>query len=322
MSVISISWTSCEALAGSSGVPGSFVAALEPLLVEAAEQGQTVLTASGDDGSQACANMGSSYDTSTSVDCPASEPSVTAVGGTDIAGSGQPDATWNACSAATSACTSSDYTGPGYGGASTGGVSALFAEPSWQQSAGTFAGPCGASSGCRAVPDISADADGNVVYEAGGWVTAVGTSAAAPLVAGLAADVESSCAVATEETAGLADAVGSPEYWALGDLAPRLYSYAHAFSGGSALTDVTSGSDDRTRAVTGVAPGTDYPAHSGYDLATGLGTPVGSGWLCPPVTAMTVGGQPATSAAVGQSLTVTGTGTGTGLADAVVTFGT
>ena len=318
VSVISISWASCEALAGSPGVPGSFVASLEPLLLEAAEQGQTVLVASGDDGSEACAYLGSADDTSTSVDYPASDPSVTAVGGTVIAGSGQPDVTWNACSTGASACTASDYTGPGYGGASTGGVSALFAEPSWQESAGTFAGPCGASGGCRAVPDISANADGNVVYEAGGWVTAVGTSAAAPLVAGLAADVESSCDVATEETAGLADPVGSPEYGSLGDLAPRLYSYAHAFAGGSALTDVTSGNNDWTRAVTGVAPGTDYPARSGYDLATGLGTPVGSGWLCPSVTALTVEGQPATSATVGQSLTVTGTG----LADAVVTFGT
>ena len=317
VSVVSISWTSCEALSGSSGAAGTFVAALEPLFLEAAEQGQTVLAASGDDGSEACANQGSAYDTSTSVDYPATDPSVTAVGGTDIVGSGQPDATWNACSTATSACTSSDYTGPGYGGASTGGVSALFAEPSWQESAGTFPGSCGSSTGCRAVPDISANADGNVVYEGGSWVTAVGTSAAAPLVAGLAADVQSSCAVATEETSGLSDPVGSPEYGALGDIAPRLYSYAHAFAYGSALTDVTTGNNDWTRAVAGVAPGTDFPAGSGYDLATGLGTPVAAGWLCPSVTAMTVGGQPATSAAAGQSLTITGTG----LAEPVVTFG-
>jgi hypothetical protein len=151
-------------------------------------------------------------------------------------------------------------------GAGGGGVSREWSQPSYQSS---FAQPqsqisctpepggTGSSTTCREVPDVSADADpatGYDIYWSGSWVSAGGTSAAAPTWASLAAlaDTSSACLSAGVRV-GFADAL--------------LYSLP-----ASDFDDVSTG----TNAYDGVG---GYPAASGYDMSSGLGTPNGAALL-------------------------------------------
>ena len=131
-----------------------------------------------------------------------------------------------------------DGSGEGAGG---GGTSTLWSAPSWQSAV--------TGGSMREVPDVSADADENtgyVVYYDGSWTAIGGTSAAAPLWASVAALADTSC--------------GSP----IGLANPALYA-----APASDFDDVTSG----TNSYDGV---TGFTATSGYDEASGLGTPVAS----------------------------------------------
>ena len=85
----------------------------------------------------------------------------------------------------------------------------------------------------------------------GPWLTVYGTSAAAPIVAGVYA------------LAGNAATIGPG------------YEYAHA----AALFDVTKGNNDWFQGTGGAVCGHDYlcVAKPGYDGPTGLGTPDGTG---------------------------------------------
>ena len=268
--VISVSWGSCEAAQGSTG-------ALDQLYATAAAQHQTVLVASGDDGSEGCYAPPSSNPSTLAVQYPASDPNVTAVGGSVP---GSPDTVWNDCASATSLTCSQ-----GGGGASGGGLSSDYPEPSWQSALVPGLGG-------RGVPDLAADAETNqLVYYGGGWVGGIGgTSASAPLVAGLVADAVTTCS--------------SP----IGNLAPHLYALEQQEGYGTGLSDVTSGNNDWTDA-TGHA---DYPAGAGYDLATGLGTPLATGLTCPVVTSLS-----SDSSAPGTSITISGTA----LSGSTVSFG-
>jgi len=192
------------------------------------------------------------------VSDPASQPYVTAVGGTSLGhgtqtlGPPPTEQAWN----------DALYYSEGAGG---GGISATFAMPSYQQGLGVVSGssgtPCAAASGdCREVPDVSADADpssGYVVYDTvngHGWNALGGTSGATPLWAAVLAVVAS----ADGNTVGY------------GALNPALYLLAQQ-SPGTYLNDVTSGNNDYNATAAG-----QYPAMVGYDMATGLGTPVAS----------------------------------------------
>ncbi|HYT40499.1 MAG TPA: S53 family peptidase, partial [Acidimicrobiia bacterium] len=231
--VISISWGLCETYQGSSGARAE-----NNLFKQAAAQGQSIFAASGDDGSADC--YGIDGTTTLAVDDPASQPFVTGVGGTTLSSTvPRREAVWNA---------------GGYGGG--GGVSQLWSMPTYQ--AGVHlagSAPCGAA-GCRQVPDVAASADpahGYPVYCSvrtacgrGGWMAFGGTSGAAPLWASAAVLVNEACG--PQRRLGFAN--------------PALYSAAPA------LNDTDAGNND---AVGG--NGGAFSAGSGYDLATGLGTP-------------------------------------------------
>ena len=122
--VISDSWGSCEQ---DTGLTNAYYQTEEGLFEEAAAQGQTVLVASGDDGSEGCLDQTQSKELA--IYDPASAPFVTSVGGTasDTATSSQ--YIWNSRSAAGHQCLD---TGCSLYGASGGGVSTVWPRPSYQ----------------------------------------------------------------------------------------------------------------------------------------------------------------------------------------------
>lgn len=257
--VISVSWGDCEAALGQ---PDAI--AENTLFVQAAVQGQSVVAASGDSGSEDCDNPGSMPDTELTVDDPASQPFVTGVGGTSLRALGpRPTETvWNSGGGLAGSVAE-----PGAGG---GGFSDFWAMPAAQLDASSSLGVRSASGSgcanllCRAVPDVAADADpttGYLVYWNGsgsatgqpaGWQGFGGTSAGTPVWGALLALADASRACA-ESPVGFAD--------------PALYRAAGLNYGGD-FNDVTSGNND----FTGTAGG-QYAARPGYDEATGLGTP-------------------------------------------------
>jgi subtilase family serine protease len=253
--VVSISWGICE-----SEDSGQNPTAENTLFQEAATQGQTILVAAGDAGSEDCLDpwepLGKKNDDKVlAVDDPGSQPYVTDVGGTTLTALGPApvESVWN------------DGMG---GGAGAGGISTAWPMPSYQSGAAPSVGvinayssgtPCGASPGgyCREVPDVSADADPDTGYEIywdGFWTGTGGTSAASPTWAALIALTNGSTAC-SGETIGFAN--------------PDLYGVAATDP--SAFNDITTGEND----IAGVHGGL-YPALTGYDMASGLGSPNGA----------------------------------------------
>ncbi len=277
---ISTSWGRCEAREGSAERQ-----ALHALFTQAATQGQSVFSASGDAGSEGCVHEGGGA--VLSVDSPSDDPLVTAVGGTSLLSKlaltdPKHEPVWNDCLTATgSQCANT-------GGAGGGGLSHSFAKPIWQPVAA--ASTC--AKACRQVPDIALNAgSGEAIATDGVWTLVGGTSVAAPKLAAIAADIATGCV----------DRIG--EY------NPKLYALAKTGVYGIALRDVPAGegNTDLTR-----NHANRYPAAKGFDLATGLGTPIATGLACPAVNRVTPAG-----AAAGAHVTVTGLA----LARATIAFG-
>ena len=201
--------------------------ALNGALQDAANLGVTVCVASGDNGSSDGATDGKVH-----VDFPSSSPWVIACGGTTLAGSGSQIASevvWNETAIKE--------------GATGGGVSRFFAKPAYQANASVPVHPETQFVG-RGVPDVAGDADpqtGYIVRVDGKQQVIGGTSAVAPLWAGLAA-------LANE---GRAQPVG---FWNT-----ALYGAPKG-----SFNDITSGNNGA------------YQAATGWDACTGLGTPVGA----------------------------------------------
>jgi subtilase family serine protease len=253
--VISQSFSATEQTFSSAAA----VQALRSSYTNAAADGVTVLAAAGDSGAANEQLNGQTYYTDPTTTWPASDPLVTAVGGTqlhlDASGNHTgPDTVWNDTysMAANQFVFGDNGPNPLAGG---GGRSVLFARPSYQDSVQAVVG------GRRGVPDVSMSAacNGAVdVYQSfpglpAGWYPTCGTSEATPLFAGIVA---------------LADQVaGHP----LGLINPELYLMSAMDLPG--LVDVTSGSTNVTFSQNGqtdTVQGTS--ASSGYDLASGVGT--------------------------------------------------
>ncbi len=207
--VISISWGGPE-----NSYAQQDIDAIDQVLAQAATLGITVCVACGDSGSTDGVADGQNH-----VDFPASSANVIACGGTSLPASG-PEVVWN---------------NGAQGGATGGGFSSQFAQPAWQMSA--------VSNSKRGVPDVAGDADPATGYQVSvdGTATVIGgTSAVAPLMAGLVALVNQS--------------LGRK----VGFISPLLYANPTAF------TDIVAGSNGA------------YQAGPGWDAATGLGTPLGT----------------------------------------------
>jgi subtilase family serine protease len=252
--VVVTSWGICEPTATVSSLP-----TLErPLFEQMARNGQTVLAAAGDSGSAGCYAPPSVTDTSLAVLDPASQPTVTAVGGTSFAGVSDPDISWHTA-----------------GGAGGGGISRIWPMPRYQAGATAAQNSpalCNAPTGsaCRQVPDISVLADpthGYVAYVGGTWRAVGGTGSAAATFAGILALIDERC-------------VAGP----VGFINPALYRLAST----SAVVDVTQGPNTDLTGTNGGA----YPPATGVDLATGLGRPDAAALataLCPPTGAAGAG---------------------------------
>jgi subtilase family serine protease len=238
--VISISLGACEKGLDPS-TARSFYASINSSFQQAAAQGMSVLVASGDSGAFGC------QDADLSVQEPSSSPFVTAVGGTALFtnadGSYSREAGWE---------------GPLESAGGGGGVSVVYQRPSWQVGPGVNNQQ---SNGARQVPDVAADADpltGYSVYYSGRsgcsggdcWQVVGGTSGAAPLWAGIAL-------LANQ----LSRSHGGKS---LGLLNPLLYQLGSGSQASQVFHDVTIGGN------------LYYPAVSGWDYSTGLGTPVGA----------------------------------------------
>jgi kumamolisin len=218
-SVITISWGDAE-----SNWTAAAMASLDQACAAAAAMGVTVCVASGDSGSSDGQSDGSPH-----ADFPASSPHALGCGGTTLKASG---------TAISSETAWSD---------SGGGVSDVFALPSWQATAHVPA-PSNPSGG-RGVPDVCADADPNSGYSVlvdGSSIVVGGTSAVAPLWAGLIALMNQQLGTS------------------VGFINPKLYSLNGYPNSPGPLHDITSGSNGA------------YKAGPGWDPVTGLGSPDGA----------------------------------------------
>ncbi|HWZ51165.1 MAG TPA: protease pro-enzyme activation domain-containing protein [Granulicella sp.] len=290
--IISSSYGSCETDLASTGY-----AQLNAVLAQAVAQGQTVISAAGDNGSTDCyadTAVTPAQQTALAVDFPASSQYVTGMGGTefpaaDVASGSTtywssngstdvvssalkyiPEGVWNDDS---STATTSPLSSGG------GGVSAFTARPTWQ------AGVPGITAGSyRMVPDISlASSPNNAGYlfctsDTSDWSTgqkascnsgfrdsatqdltvAGGTSFAAPIFAGMLAIINQKQGAAGQ-----------------GVINRTLYGLAaNSATYSSAFHDIVSGSNACTAGPTycTTAGAGSYTAGVGYDEASGLGS--------------------------------------------------
>ncbi len=250
---ISISWGQSEDSWTAQGRT-----AMDAAIADAAAMGITVCVASGDNGSGDAITDGKPH-----VDFPASSPHALACGGTKLvanapAGTISSEVVWNETAA-----------NEGAGG---GGVSDVFAVPSFQATAGVPARASGggthkhpgsgtaasggpgtaASAGGRGVPDVAGNADPVTGYQifSGGQAQVVGgTSAVAPLWAAL--------------VSRLAEATGQR----FGLIQTLLYADVTPGTAVAGFNDITSGNNGA------------YTAGPGWDACSGLGSPDGTALL-------------------------------------------
>jgi subtilase family serine protease len=266
--------------AGGESVPANTLQITHAYLIRAADEGVSMLFSAGD-------NSG--------VEVPSSDPYATAVGGTTLAvGHDNTRLFETGWSTGISTASGKAWVFQGEEGASGGGASLLWKQPGYQHGVvpDSLATATGNRGGLvRAVPDVSADADGftgmavgMLSFDDSGNVTGYfeqsigGTSLATPLVSGIVADAEQ----------------GQPPF---GFLNPALYKLARtkAFNDIRPLSATTNPAyrgvacdadtcgllllttfDDQSWSMQGYAGQVTAP---GYDTMTGIGTPAGQSFI-------------------------------------------
>ncbi len=227
-SVISISWGSAEV----NWTPQA-MQAMDQAFQAATALGITVCCAAGDNGASDGVNDGKAH-----VDFPASSPYALGCGGTRLEATGNTvtsEAVWN----------------DGPDSATGGGVSDVFGLPTWQADAKVPRSVNDEHIG-RGVPDVAGNADpqtGYQIYVDGQNIVLGGTSAVAPLWAGLIA------------------LINQQRGQSVGYLNPILYQNYSQLVQANALRDITNGNNGA------------YSAGPGWDACTGLGSPDGANLL-------------------------------------------
>jgi subtilase family serine protease len=249
--ITSISWGNCEAQLG-----GSELLNRDNIFAQGAAEGIAFFAASGDDGGYGCG-----YPT-VAVNSPADDPAVIGVGGTNLFvngdGSYNYEEGWSMSGGGISGIRGTDNT--------IDCSNFYFTQP-WYQ---TGNGVSGAGSslnlcGARQVPDVSAEAGSGGNPPSGyeifctvpdpphnyclqtGWTIESGTSAAAPLWAAIAADVNQYLINAGKQSLGWPNAL--------------FYQMFRSSQPYSAYHDITIGDNSV------------YASESGYDMVTGIGSP-------------------------------------------------
>jgi kumamolisin len=228
-SVISISWGGPE-----RDETEQMLNAMGNLFKKAALLGITICVASGDHGSIDIDPEDPLFTTNNgalNVDLPSCLAGALACGGTRIFEN--EEVVWN----------------DNDGWAGGGGVSVRVPRPAYQNNTDIPVSPANGFRG-KGVPDVSASATNYFVRVRGQFTASGGTSAVAPLWAGL--------------IARLNQAMGKP----VGFINPFLYSNSHL------CRDITTGNND----ITGSQP-PHFAAQVGWDAATGLGVPDGTAIL-------------------------------------------
>lgn len=200
--VVSYSWGNDE-----QNYSQSELTEMDNIFMAGTAKGMTFVVASGDNGSN-------------DINYPATDPYVTAVGGTSM----KINSSSGAISSELGWSLDDNENGSG------GGSSLFFPVPSWQQ------GVTSLNTGHRMVPDVSLDADPNTgykIYSGRSWDEVGGTSASTPEWAAIFALVDQSRESKGLGTIGLAN--------------PALYSLQKA----SVFNDITSGSNGKYSALTG-----------------------------------------------------------------------
>ena len=262
-SVISQSFAAAEESFGST----QSLLNLRHAFVSAAANGVTVLGSSGDGGSANTKKTPVKNPVTLpfpTVEWPASDPLVTAVGGTYLCTN---PVTGIGVDSADPPATCQNNPGVREVGwiDSGGGFSHLFARPGYQDKLPAGSTAIGAT---RGVPDVAYQASqrtGVLVYDtapgftglrcpsgnpcSAGWYVVGGTSSSSPQWAALVA---------------IADQIAGH---GLGQINPTLYKLAAGPSYGTYFYDVTTGNNQADPSIPG------YPATTGWDPVTGLGTP-------------------------------------------------
>jgi kumamolisin len=249
-SVISVSWGGPEDLPYTTKQQRD---GMEQILQDASQLGITICCSAGDNGSDDLPLVNDQgqplRDGKPHVDFPASSPFALACGGTTLTasnGSIASEVVWN----------EGDPTGPNDRnptGSTGGGVSNVFKTPTYQSAITVPKSPTGFAG--RGSPDVSGNADSATGYlvklaKITQLVPVGGTSAVAPLWAGLIALINQRLATQGKQPVGL--------------LHPHLYQTPGAFH------DITSGNNDVGHTLQ------KYSAGQGWDPCTGLGTPDGT----------------------------------------------
>ncbi len=224
---VSTSWGMGEVLSSTQQLNAEHA-----IFLQMAAHGQTMYAAAGDSG--AYDDYQENPVKQRVVDDPASQPYVTAVGGTRLTvnsqtGTYQGEVVWN------------NGLGNGAGG---GGVSVVWPMPNWQAPVhNTF------SKSHRNVPDVTLNADPNsgyAIYYNGQWTIYGGTSCAAPLWAAFTALVNEARVANNQAVLGFAN--------------PTFYPIGRGAAGKTNFHDVTKGNN------------LFYNAEPGYDNASGWGS--------------------------------------------------
>ncbi|HEX4861686.1 MAG TPA: S53 family peptidase, partial [Rhizomicrobium sp.] len=231
-SVVSISWGGAEDPDGQ--VAKQFLDGLHEALRDASLLGVTVCVATGDDGA---ADMDQTdWDGEPHADFPSSSPYALACGGTRLMGAG------------TTISSETIWNDGARGGAGGGGVSTYFGLPSYQSKAGVPLSP--KSKPGRGVPDVAGNADpetGYEIYLGGSPQVIGGTSAVAPLMAGLVALINEQMSKTSKNPVGF------------------MNTQIYTGKGPSAFRDIVTGNND----IFGKLG--KYSAGAGWDACSGLG---------------------------------------------------
>jgi pseudomonalisin len=328
--VLSTSFGLCEAQMGSSN---QFY---NSLWQQAAAQGISVIAAAGDSGAAGCDVPGSASSATRGLGISgiASTPYNTAIGGTQLNEGSTPAAYWSSTNSASDASAlsyipevvwnDSAYVAAGstsnnlYAG--SGGLSTLYATPSWQTGTGVpTVDPNTTSGHHRYIPDVSLSAAGHDPYAImlNGALSGVsGTSAGAPSFAGLMALLNQK----------LNARVGNPatSLYALATSTPAAF---HDIVTGTNAVPCTIGTANCVPNASGtIGADSGWVAGTGFDMATGLGTVNAYNMVMswptttvtpPPATPVisSLNPNPMTTSTTAQTLTINGSGfvSGTGL---------